>query len=72
MSFPNGFSAVLDGISPQVFECFESKVLFELRPYFFGAKLVALKQPEGEFRPITVGNTFRHLSKKCAGYHVFD
>ena len=72
MSFPNGFSAGLDVISPQVFKSFERKVLFELRPYLFGAKLVALKQAEGELRPITVGNTFCHLSKKCAGYHVFE
>ena len=66
MSFPNGSSAGLDGISPQILKNFaansngqtglnffraltilvnvilEGKVPFELRPYFFGAKLIVL------------------------------
>ena len=50
----------------------EGKVRFELRSYFFGAKLIALKNPEGGLRRIAVGNTFRWLSAKCAGYHVFE
>ena len=50
----------------------EGKVPFELRPYFFGAKLIALKKPDGRLRPIAVGNTFRRLSAKCAEYHVFE
>ena len=68
MSFPNGSSAELDGISPQILKnltaksnwltglnflialtnlvnmIFDGKVPFELRPYFFGAKLIALKK----------------------------
>ena len=51
---------------------FEGKVPFELPPYFFGAKLIALKKPDGGLRPIAIGNTFRRLSAKCAGYHVFE
>ena len=50
----------------------EGKVPFELRPYFFGAKLIALKKPDGGLRPIAVGNTLRRLSAKCAEYHVFE
>ena len=50
----------------------EGKVPFELRPYFFGAKLIALKKPDGGLRPIAIGNTFRRLSAKCAGYHDFE
>ena len=50
----------------------EGKVPFELRPYFFGAKLIALKKLDGGLRPIAVGNTFRRLSANCAGYHVFE
>ena len=50
----------------------EAKVPFELRPYFFGAKLIALKKADGGLRPIAVGNTFRRLSAECAGYHVFE
>ena len=96
MSFPNGSSAGLDGISPQILKdltaksnrqtglnflraltnlvnvILEGKVPFELRAYFFGAKLIALKNPDGGLCPIAVGNTFRQLSAKCAGYHVFE
>ena len=96
MSFPNGSSAGLDVISPQILNdltaksngqtglnflraltnlvnvILEGKVPFELRPYFFGAKLIALKKPDGRLRPIAVGNTFRQLSANCAGYHVFE
>ena len=50
----------------------ERKVPFELRPYFFGAKLIALKKPDGGLRPIAVGNTFRRLSAKGASYNVFE
>ena len=96
MSFPNGSSARLDGISTQILKdltaksngqtglnflraltnlvnvILEEKVPFELRQYFFGAKLIALKNVDGGLRPIAVGNTFRRLSAKCAGYHVFE
>ena len=96
MSFPNGFSAGLDGISPQILKnltaksngqtglnllraltnlvnvILEGKVPFEHRPYFFGAKLIALEKPDGGLRPIAVGTTFRRLSAKGAGYHVFE
>ena len=68
MSFPNGSSAWLDGISPHLLKdltaksngqaklnflkaltnlvnvILEGKVPFELQPYFFGAKLIALKK----------------------------
>ena len=87
ISFPNGSSARLDGISPQILTAksngqtglsflrdltnlvnviLEGKVPFELRPSFFGAKLIALKKPVGGLRPIAVGNTFRRLSATCA------
>ena len=39
----------------------ERKVPFELRPYFFGAKLIALKKPDGGFRPFAVCNTLRRF-----------
>ena len=96
MSFPNGSSAELDGISHQILKdltaksngqtglnflraltnlvnvILEGKVPSELRPYFFGAKVIALKMPDGRLRFIAVGNIFRRLSAKCAGYHVFE
>ena len=53
-------------------EILEEKVPFEIRPYVFDAKISALKKPDGGLRPIAVGNTFRWLFPKCAGYHVFE
>ena len=50
----------------------DGKVPFAPRPYFFGAKLIALKKPDGGLRPIAVGITFHRLSAKCAVYHVFE
>ena len=50
----------------------EGKEPFELQPYFFGAKLIGLKKTDGGLCPIAVGNTFRRLSAKCAGNHVFE
>ena len=76
MSFPNGSSAGLDGISPQILKdltaklnrqtglkflraltnlvnvILEGKVPSELWPYFFGAKLIALKKRDRGLRPI--------------------
>ena len=48
------------------------KSSFRTTPYFFGAKLFALKKPNGGLRPIAVSNTFRRLYAKCAGHHVFE
>ena len=62
----------LRALTNLVYVILDGKVLFELRPYFFGAKLIALKKPTGGHRPIAVGKTFRWLSAKCAGYHVFE
>ena len=36
----------------------EEKVPSELRPYLYGAKLIALKKPDGGLRPIAIDNTF--------------
>ena len=58
-AFTNLVNVILDGDVP-----------FELRPYFFGAKLIAVKKPDGGLPPIAVDNTFRRLSAKCAGYNV--
>ena len=71
MSVPDGSSAGLDGILPQILKdltansngqtglnffkaltnlvnvILEGKIPFELQPYFFGAKLIGLKKPDG-------------------------
>jgi hypothetical protein len=35
-----------------------------IRPVFFGARLVALKKPDGGIRPIAIGNSLRRLCAK--------
>ena len=43
------------------------KVPKPLRPFFFGAKLIALIKIDGVLRPIAIGNTLRRIASKCAG-----
>ena len=62
----------LEALTNPVNVILEGKVPFELRPYFFGAELIALKTPDRRLLPIAVGNTFRRLSAKQARYHVFE
>ena len=38
-----------------------------LRPFFFGAKLIALIKMDGGLKPIAIGNTLRRIASKCAG-----
>ena len=38
-----------------------------LRPFFFGANLIALIKIDGELRPTAIGNTLRRIASKCAG-----
>ena len=49
----------------------EGKVLFDIRSYCFCGKLMALKKSDIGRRPIALGNAFRRLSSKCAGFYVF-
>ena len=44
----------------------------EVRPFFFGASLVALRKKSGGVRPIAVGCTLRRLVAKIAGKRVTD
>ena len=43
-----------------------------VRPFFFGASLVALRKKTGGVRPIAVGCTLRRLVAKIAGRKVLD
>ena len=45
----------------------DGKIPEPLRPFFFGAKLIALIKIEGGLRPIAIGNTLRCIASKCAG-----
>ena len=50
----------------------EGRVPETVRPFFFGATLVALEKPGGGVRPIAVGCTLRRLVAKIAGQLVVD
>ena len=45
----------------------DGKIPETLRPFFFGAKLIALIKIDGGLRPIAIGNTLRRIASKCAG-----
>ena len=40
----------------------DGKIPISLRPFFFGAKLIALIKIDGGLRPIVIGNTLRRIS----------
>ena len=85
MSFPNGSSARLDGISPQILKDLTAKSngktglkflraltnTFQTSTVLLWCEINCAKKPDGGLRPIAVSNTFRRLSAKCPGYHVF-
>ena len=45
----------------------DGKIPEPLRPFFFGAKLIALVKIDGRLRPIAIGNTLRRIASECAG-----
>ena len=45
----------------------DGKIPEPLRPFFFGAKLIALIKIDIGLRPIAIGNTRRRIASKCAG-----
>jgi hypothetical protein len=44
----------------------------EVRPYFFGGRLLALAKKDGGVRPIAVGLVWRRLAAKCANFHAVE
>ena len=50
----------------------EGRVPDEVRPFFFGASLVALEKSSGGVRPIAVGCSLRRLVAKIAGQMVVE
>lgn len=50
----------------------EGKTPLSIRPFFFGATLVALNKRDGGVRPIAVGSSLRRLVSKVAGDMVID
>ena len=45
----------------------DGKIPEPLRPFFIGAKLIALIKLDGGLRPTAIGNTLRRIASKCAG-----
>ena len=45
----------------------DGKITEPLRPFFFGAKLIALIKIDLGLRPIAISNTLRRIASKCAG-----
>ena len=50
----------------------DGKIPEPLRPFFFGAKLIALIKIDEGLRPIAIGNTLRRIASKCAGSKAFS
>ena len=50
----------------------QGKVPRAVRPFFFGASLIALEKKDGGVRPIAVGCTLRHLVAKLSRNHIMD
>ena len=53
-------------------EALKNKVQEIIRPFFFGAKLIASIKTDGALRLIAIGNTLRRVASKCAGSKVSD
>ena len=45
----------------------DGKIPKPLRPFFFGAKLIAIIKLDSGLRPIAISNTLRRIASKCAG-----
>ena len=71
ISFPNGSAAGPDKIVLQISKLKnligDDKIPEPQRPFFFGAKLIALIKIDGGLRPIAIGNRLRRIASKCAG-----
>ena len=50
----------------------DGKIPKHLRPFFFGAKLIALIKIDGGLRPIAISNTLRRIASKCAGSNALS
>eukprot|EP00971_Amphidinium_carterae_P069156 1368783-Amphidinium_carterae.1 len=55
----------------QVVTCMlQDKVPVDIKPWLYGATLVALHKPQGGYRPIAVGSALRRLAGKVAIAHA--
>ena len=68
----NGGKSLLTALSLFSSLVIQGKIPTSIRPFFFGANLIALEKKDGGIRPIAVGCTLRRLVAKIAGNKVTD
>ena len=68
----NGGDALLPALVSFVEFVLSGSILTSVRPFFFGANLIAIQKKGGGIRPIAVGCTLRRLVAKVAGMKVVD
>ena len=67
-----GRQALLSALTPFIRLVLEGDTPTSIRPYFFGANLVALRKEDGGVRPIAVGCTLCRLVTKVVGRKVME
>ena len=67
-----GSEALLRALVPFIELVLSGNTPISIRPFFFGANLIALQKKDGGIRPIAVGCTLWRLAAKVAGMKVVD
>ena len=67
-----GCEALLRALVPFIELVLSGNTPVSIRPFFFGANLIALQKKDGGIWPIAVGCTLRRLAAKVAGMKVVD
>ena len=65
-----GGQSLITSLSSLLALVLQGKTPSSIRPYLFGASLIALEKKGGEVRPIAVGCTIRRLAAKVVGNKV--
>ena len=66
----SGGTALVEALRSTISLILSGQTPLSIRPFFFGASLIALKKKGGEIRPIAVGCTLRRLAAKVASGKV--
>ena len=66
----SGGEALIEALSSFISLILSGQTPIAIRPYFFGASLIALEKKGGGIRPIAVGCTLRRLAAKVASNKV--
>ena len=69
-SAERGGKELVRALSAFILHVLEGNTPVSVRPFFFGATLIALRKKDGGVRPIAVGQTLRRLVGKCAGLRI--